>query len=797
MVDEPVPGPETPRFAGRLALARAALLWELVWPPLFPAVLVAGIFLALALFDVPALLPGWARVALLITSGIALLAALVVAGREFRWPSRAQARRRLELASRLEHRPLQALEDRPAASGDVSATALWQAHRARMAGAVRRLSLVRPRGGIGRRDPYALRIALALALVAGAVTAGPDIPARLARAFHPGVSLFGPPAGVALDIWVTPPQYTGLPPQFLAVPGDGSPVVVPAGSQVLAQVHGGYFTPRLMIDRNPTPMSPVDAANYKGAATIAAGTQLSVVQGWSTLGSWPIKVVPDNPPTISFARPPQRTPRGALRLEYAAADDYGVEKVTALVRRADGPPGETLAVDLSLPDQHLKRAEGTSYNDLTAHPWAGLKVRIQLQAEDALGQTGDSEIVETVLPEREFHNPIARAIIDQRKELTRDPGDREPVAETLADLSIRPALFNNDAVVFLALRTAADRLMLDRDDDTVPAVQELLWNTAVRVEDGRAAQSQEDLRTSMRALQEALARNAPEAEIERLMQALQQQIDRYLEALAQRPPQAGQAAPPSDPSRNLSSEDLKRFLDRARELARAGARDQARDLLAQMQELLENLRSASPMDMKSPAGRSLNAMQDLMRRQQQLLDRSFRRSREPNAPPAPGDAAEQDKLRRALAEMMRQLGQQGGQIPQSMDRAGRAMQGAVDALKNGQPGQAIGPQTEALDALQQSAREFADKMMQGYDASAFGDAGMPQAARRDPFGRLTPDDHGTGGFDENGQLRMGKSSEDYAIQRARAILDELRRRAGEAERPALERDYIDRLLKEF
>jgi hypothetical protein len=35
------------------------------------------------------------------------------------------------------------------------------------------------------------------------------------------------------------------------------------------------------------------------------------------------------------------------------------------------------------------------------------------------------------------------------------------------------------------------------------------------------------------------------------------------------------------------------------------------------------------------------------------------------------------------------------------------------------------------------------------------------------------------------------------VQRARRILDELRRRAGERNRPALERDYIDRLLKQF
>jgi hypothetical protein len=35
------------------------------------------------------------------------------------------------------------------------------------------------------------------------------------------------------------------------------------------------------------------------------------------------------------------------------------------------------------------------------------------------------------------------------------------------------------------------------------------------------------------------------------------------------------------------------------------------------------------------------------------------------------------------------------------------------------------------------------------------------------------------------------------MQRAREILQELRRRAGEIDRPQFERDYIDRLLRRF
>ena len=53
------------------------------------------------------------------------------------------------------------------------------------------------------------------------------------------------------------------------------------------------------------------------------------------------------------------------------------------------------------------------------------------------------------------------------------------------------------------------------------------------------------------------------------------------------------------------------------------------------------------------------------------------------------------------------------------------------------------------------------------------------------------------GYDDGGQLRMGKSASDHALEKAKEILDELRRRAGERSRPEIERNYIDRLLKEF
>jgi len=719
-------------------------------------------------------------------------------------PSRDAARRRIENASGLSHRPLTALEDRlVGGANDPAAASLWQAHQARMAEEARRLRIGAPVAGLARRDPYALRAALGLLLLIAAIDAGGDWSQRLVRALSP--SLGAPSAGAvtSLDIWVTPPEYTGLPPQFLAANAAATPVAIPIGSTLLAQVHGGRNPPRLKIDEHTSDFARVDDQNYKGAATITAGKRLAVEQDGRTLGNWPILVVPDLPPSVTFAKPPSRSTRMALRLDYTAGDDYGVEGVKATIHRSDDPGGEALTLDLPLPGQHLKDVRATAYNDLTAHLWAGLRVNIQLEATDALGQIGKSETVQTTLPERVFHHPIAKAIIEQRKQLTLKPSDKDVVAETLSDLSTRPDRFNDDVVVFMALRTAQARLLLDRDGTSIAAVQGLLWQTALRIEDGRAPASQQDLLNAMQALQDALARNAPDDEIDRLMRQVQEAMNQYLQALAQQMQKMDPSQmQPVDPSKVLSMRDLQRMLDRARDMARMGARDQARQMLSQLQQMLENLRLARPMPSQNGQNQMMGQMQQMMRQQQQLLDHSFSQSRQgQQGQSMQGDAQQQEALRQMLNQMMQQLQQQGGQVPNALSRAERAMRGAGEALQRGQPGQAVGPQSDALDALQEAARAMANQMMgdnygDGPGGEPADDPGLHQA-QRDPFGRLLDTDQGNGGYDDGGQLRMGKSASDYALEKAKEILDELRRRAGERSRPEIERDYIDRLLKEF
>jgi uncharacterized protein (TIGR02302 family) len=405
------------------------------------------------------------------------------------------------------------------------------------------------------------------------------------------------------------------------------------------------------------------------------------------------------------------------------------------------------------------------------------------------------------------------------------------VAEILGDLNKRPALYRDDAVVFLALRVAQQRLRRETGKESIAAVQQLLWDTALRIEDGRMSMAERDLRRLQQQLQDALAKNAPDAEIDRLMRELHEALDRYMQALAQelqRHPEEN--SQPIDPSQVITGRDLQRMLDRARELAQSGDRDKARELLSQLQNMLENLRMARPDQMQqrgaNQAQQTMRGLQDMMRKQQQLLDRSFRAQRQQgqqgqqrsgqqqrsgpqrgqpgedqNAAGENGEmgeeAGQQEGLRRMLGEMMRQLGEGMGEIPEPFGRAERAMRDAAGALQRSQPGEAIGPQTEALDQLQQAARDFAQQMQQRLGSGqpregeiGATDRGAGDRVERDPFGRP---------LSNNGTYDLGdvKIPDENILQKSRQILDELRRRAGERSRPTIELDYIERLLRRF
>ena len=805
-----------------LALARWTLLWETLWPALWPAVCIAGLFLALSGLDALPLLPAWLHLIVLIVFAASFLLVLLRAVRGFHSPGRGAAARRLERDSGIDHRPLVVLNDRlGAGTGDAGSERLWQLHRQRAAAAVRTLRVALPRPGLAGHDPRALRFAVLLALVVGIVAGYDDPMTRLARAVAPDLSGAGGIPAATLEIWVTPPEYTGLPPRLLinektagAPPpaGDATTpgaIEVPAGSQILAQLNDGHGEPALRIGEDTTPFSQIaDRAWRIEIAANAAGqlrrqTALTVTQGGKTLADWQLIVVADETPEIEFAKPPEASRRNALSIEYRAHDDFGIASVVARLTR---PQAEATLRDspleLHLPTTSRNMRDGgtITFHDLTAHPWAGLTVDIQLEARDSLEQTGRSDRLALTLPERTFNHPVAREIIDQRRLLTLAPDDRLSVAEGLQAIALRPGRYDEDLVVYMALMLSRSRLVHDRTGSAIESTQELLWDTALRIEDGALSLAESDIRELQRRLQDALARDAGDEEIRELTEQLRNALDRLFQALSeqlQRQIENGELTELDPNAQTFDRADLDRMLDQIEQLSQTGAREAAQQLLSQMQRMLESLRNGQFAKQRQGSGnpqaqQMMRDLQDILRRQQELQDRSFQQSRQ-NERSGEGDAAAQESLRRQLGDLMRRLGEMTGEIPAEFGDAEQAMRRAGEALERGSPGNAVGPQGEALDLLRQGAQGAMQALRGGNGPGqdgGFENTGRP-GQNRDPLGRPLP---GTFGSPQTTGFDVPDAGE---LQRAREILDELRSRAGDRSRPVPELEYLERLLRRF
>ena len=837
--------------------ARWSIFWEQLWPALARLAAVIGLFLTVSWLGLWLWLPPLARAAGLVLFGILAIASIIPFV-SLRLPGAADALRRLDRGSGVQHRPATTIADELAVTAaDPYSLALWQAHVERTLAAARAFKAGWPSPRLALRDPYALRGLILVAVIATFIAAGGEHLKRVAAAFDwQGVVL---PANFRVDAWVTPPAYTGRPPVILAGmhPGEiarqdletNEPVSVPVGSTLVVRATG-----KLNLDMSgkggvtaatEKPQAPVGTQEFRfkiestGAATLhGAGDDLT----------WAFNVIPDKPPTIALAKDPEQQARGSLLLSYRLEDDYGVIEARAtFARKQDaGAKGEAAhplfgAPDfaLVLPQARTKNGVGQTIKDLTDHPWAGAEVVMTLLARDEGGNEGKSEPFTFRLPERLFTKPLARALVEQRRNLALDTGARPLVTTALDALTMAPEKFTPDAGIYLGLRSIFWSLVRAKTDDDLRDVTTRLWQMAVAIEDGNIADAQANLRNAEEALRQALERGASDEEIKKLMDQLRAAMDRFLQAMQEQLRNTQQLARPLDRNtRTLSQRDLKSMLDRLENLARNGAKDAARQLLQQLEQMMENLQAyqGSPDgdgDDMDDMMAQLNELGDMIQKQQELRDRTFRQGQEQRRQNGPrgqqqgkqgqqgqqqqgqqGDSmsglqqnqqALRDRLKKLLEELKNHgLGQNGqgqqgqkGEGQNGMDQlgqAGDAMGEAEGELGEGNADGAVESQGRALDALRKGAQGMAQSMQQqmgqGLRPGQNGPPGQPRAQRdTDPLGR---------------QLR-GRDPDDFSVkvpgeidvQRARRIIEELRRRFGDVLRPQEELDYIERLLKDY
>ena len=835
-----------------LRRARWTIFWERLWPALARLVVVVGLFLAVSWLGLWLWLPPLARAAGLAAFLLLALAAIVPFV-FLRLPAPADALRRLDRGSGVRHRPATTIADELAVTPqDPYSLALWQAHVERTLAAARAFKAGWPSPRLSLRDPYALRGLVLIAVIATFIAAGGEHWKRVAAAFDwQGVVL---PANFRIDAWVTPPAYTGRPPIILAgmhpsevarKDADASePVSVPAGSTLVVRATG-----KLNLDISGkggvTPATeqvhaPVGTQEYRFKI---AATGAATLRGVGEDLTWAFNVIADQPPTISLAKDPEQQARGSLLLSYRLEDDYGVIEARATFARKDEPETPGAAAHplfgppdfaLVLPQARTKSGTGQTIKDLTDHPWAGAEVTMTLLARDEGGNEGRSEPFTFRLPERAFTKPLARALVEQRRNLALDAGARAQVTTGLDALALAPEHFTPDLGTYLGLRSIFWSLIRAKTDDDLREVTKRLWQMAVGIEDGDISDAQANLRNAEEALRQALERGATDQEIKQLMDQLRAAMDRFMQSMQEQLRNNQQLARPLDRNaRTLSQRDLKSMLDRLENLARNGAKDAARQLLQQLQQMMENLQASSPDqnggddmdDMMS----QLDELGDMIGKQQDLRDRTFRQGQDQRRQNGqrgqqgrPGQQGQQqdesmgdlqhsqqalrDRLKKLLDELKnRGVGQNGqGQQGQhdegqsgmdQLGQAGEAMGEAEGQLGDGNAEGAVDFQGRALDALRKGAHGLAQTMQQqlgqGPGPGQTGRLGQPRAQRdTDPLGRPLR------GRDYGDDVTV-KVPGEIDVQRARRIIEELRRRFGDVLRPQDELDYIERLLKDY
>lgn len=786
--------PLPPALERRIALSRLALLWERLWPALAPLSAVILAYCALSWLGQWNMVEGWSALALRgLWAALALLALLPL--RSLRWPSRSKAIARLDATPGITHQPLASLLDAPVEAGPVAAS-LWQHHRQTLAAKAARTRVMPPRPDMARRDPYALRAALALLAIAGFVIAGDQ---RLA-------SLRGAPTPLALadnippriDLWLTPPAYTNLPPVVLEVDSATPPAPAPQGSVLSLRGSGSAATHlRLVANGEAVPPRPSASANAPVSLELKLQerTELEIE---TPLGKTRLvfEIIPDAPPVIILEGQPV-VMSSSVRLRYRLTDDYGVVRAqVVLAPLPEASRGQSLALSppatprplveapdfpLPLPKARPREAQGNAAKDLTTHPWAGLTVRLQLQAHDDAGNTGRSQSRIITLPARAFAHPAARILAEQRRTLALDANRAPRVGAVLALLVENPALARLNAGQYLALRTLQTRIADANTDDELRTLVAQLWEVALLIEDGNLSVAEARLRQAQEKLEKALKEGASDEELRRLMDELRAAMNDVLRETARK--NADKPQQDTGNQHTMSRQDLEKMLKRMEEMARSGNREAAQAMLDQFREMMNALRNA-PVQQGNSAGKALD---ELTRDQQQLMDRTFRernQNRQDGAKPDNQDSQTLQQLQdsqQALRERLKQLREATQNAPKELGDAEEAMGKAEQGLKNNDPAAAVMDQGRALEELRRGARKLQSAGRNGQGQQPGQGKGQADPLHNDDMGM---------GMDGDTPLPEKRDA-----QRSREILEELRRRLADPDRPKQEQDYLERLLR--
>lgn len=774
------------------------LTLERVWVSFWPVVTLALLIMALAGFGVLAAFPAWLHLAVLISILTAAIYFILRPFKAFAWPRRRDVLQAIETQSHLRHAPLQLLDDSLPDVFGGKAIALWEhARQQAQQNVTRHIKIYRPWPAIADQDRHGLRHAVGLLFVLFILTSQGAASQRVEDGLLPSFSAAGAEDKKAsLEAWITAPDYTGKAPVILASSQQqniASPLALPENSVLHLRMNGYRIFPSVKVNGDSVLFDETTDGAQSADVVLTASGRLSVRHILSSIVKTDIEIIPDQAPQLKLFGT-EAAHMGGLRLSYSTKDDYGITRLSGTLATTDrrGYPSE-ITFEVPAPSQSAEMHQ--SIQDFSSLAVAGSMAMLTLTAEDAAGHTVTTMPVQVAVPEREFKTPTAAALAYERKRLLAFDNaiTRKLAIYGLLEAIRYPANYKGDPVIFMGMLSAIKRLGFDRDGASVDSVAPLLWDMAIRLEDGGLMAATVDASKALENLQKTLAdKNASSADIANAMAEAQKAMNSYMQAFAREMMQrVQQGQKPLMLSPELSSKLSQRIdmgaLAKAMEMMRQmNDRASMEKLAKQMQNALQSL-DLNKMDQMTKqtqaALQALDALPPLIADQRTLYD--ITRLMEPGATEDRLPLA-QEKLRERLDSIMKGM-KPSLSVPESFQDAAKNMSDSAQKLRKGDNIEAAIDQDAALKALQKgfdSATQQMAAMMQQRMTFMPGFGSTPQPGKTDPFGR------GIGNTTES-DVTLPDQEQQGRVQK---IIRDLRNRANDHNRSKVERDYIDRLL---
>ena len=780
------------------------------------------------------------------------LSSLVLILASFLWgvwgflcPRWSLAKQRLD--QNLPSRPLQGLADKPLlGKTDPESQALWRLHQRQLTKDLSKVKPIKPDLNLMQKDPFGLRFSALmvffLSVLCGSIW-------NLGTVINPqGSKTLTEMVGPQWEGWITPPAYSALPTLYLHDLRKKSKLSLLKGSKIEARMYGAegtYF------------LSETVSARAKDFRPSSQSQQMFEVQQTGELKilgpeevSWTVQIAPDFPPEVSWDGVFQTDFYGESEFLLRLRDDFGVTtgrvRIDLDLNKVDRRFGlssmprvqKPILLDLAMPlSGDRKDFESKVVEDFSDSLWANLPVKIQFNVQDALSQNANSRPVFTILPGRRFFDPLAMALIEQRRDLLWSDDNAKRVSKILRAISHKRENVFRKETDYLKLKFIIKRLE-SGIESTLPGerrdmLAKDLWDLASSIEDGDVTTALERMRRAQERLRQAMKNGASDKEIDELMQELRRANDDFLNQLAREAAKNRDYnfdQPKGEESMELSQNDLRDMMDRIQELMEQDRMAEAGQALDELQEMMENMRIAEGQGGGlSSREKSAENLTETLREQQRLSDEAFQNlQRDFNQPKnrqgqskqgqsgneraigenVEGDESSQNQGERDLASrqggLQEQLeyqqnalpefgGSEGSDTKQSLENAQDAMRRAQEALEEGDLAGALDRQSEAMDNLREGIRNLSRSLAgNNQEPRQVGGDKSPQRDRhsKDPLGRAT-------GSEASDHIQGRELEQREMAKRTKELLEEIRRRSGDRDRSDEELNYLKKLLEKF